>query len=365
MSQDENRHGIVPTGPRGLSIRSLSLVRRGLGDLLQMARDTTPNEDSAEAWTDRGLTLALPAFERPYLKGGAHNLEALECYEKALTIDPRYFRAWLWKGYSLDELGRWHEAIQAYDKAIEIDPSHCVSWLRKAEALYNLGHFEDARRYFDFALQLSSTENVSKWMERGLALQRLGRYEEALRCYDRVLNMEFPAGSPYGKAFAHSCAWNAKADNLSLMGRRLEAVECYDKSIALDYRHVTPWWNKAHTLGIMKKFDDAIRCCDRGIELFPECAANWWSHKGVILQDCGRLEEALVCHERALSSNPPEILGWYNKAIIQEQLGRAQDAIKSYEAYLAFGPPAKDASPAAIGVNYARERLQNLRSRTK
>lgn len=45
--------------------------------------------------------------------------EAIECYDKALEIDPRS-GAWWWKGKTLYKLGRFQEALQCYDKSLEI-----------------------------------------------------------------------------------------------------------------------------------------------------------------------------------------------------------------------------------------------------
>jgi tetratricopeptide (TPR) repeat protein len=48
--------------------------------------------------------------------------EAIECYDKALEIDPRS-GAWWWKGKTLYKLGRFQEALQCYDKSLETNPS--------------------------------------------------------------------------------------------------------------------------------------------------------------------------------------------------------------------------------------------------
>jgi len=48
--------------------------------------------------------------------------EALECYKKAIDIDPNDKDAWVNKGVTLNNLGRYEEAITALKKALRINP---------------------------------------------------------------------------------------------------------------------------------------------------------------------------------------------------------------------------------------------------
>lgn len=48
--------------------------------------------------------------------------EALECFDKALSLDPKNTHAWNQKGVALRSLGRYDEAIECFNKALEIVP---------------------------------------------------------------------------------------------------------------------------------------------------------------------------------------------------------------------------------------------------
>ena len=58
-------------------------------------------------------------------------------YDKALEIDPEYFKVWYEKGNVLSKLGKYDEANQAHDKAanIEIGPEDMKGWYNKGRAL--------------------------------------------------------------------------------------------------------------------------------------------------------------------------------------------------------------------------------------
>ena len=276
----------------------------------------------AEAWTREGLNVAATG----------RDLEALQFYEKALTIDPRNEHAWFHKGSSLYDLGG------------------------NGDISDRVGRFEQAIFCFDSALAISP-DNVSGWLWRGRALHQLGRYKEALLCYDKVFEIDHPTWTASARAHFYSDVWNSKGTSLYRMRRYRESIECYEKAIAMD-EFAFAWYNKGNSLREMTNFGEAIRCYDRTIELDPNHARSW-NNKGVCLRKMGQMKEALLCHERAVICNPPEILGWYAKALIQDDLERIEDAIHSYEKYLAVAPPDQPDN-----VKHAQERLQHLKSRS-
>ena len=70
--------------------------------------------------------------------------EAIECYNKAIELDPFYNDLWNGKGDCIDSLGKYEEAIKCYNKAIELDPTDKYSWSMKAHRLFNLERWEEA-----------------------------------------------------------------------------------------------------------------------------------------------------------------------------------------------------------------------------
>ena len=48
--------------------------------------------------------------------------EALECFDKVLSLNQKNTHAWNQKGVALRSLGRYDEAIECFNKALEIVP---------------------------------------------------------------------------------------------------------------------------------------------------------------------------------------------------------------------------------------------------
>jgi tetratricopeptide (TPR) repeat protein len=49
--------------------------------------------------------------------------EALESFEKAISLEPRNPQAWALKGRALDEMNNLSEAIRCYKVSLDINPS--------------------------------------------------------------------------------------------------------------------------------------------------------------------------------------------------------------------------------------------------
>lgn len=82
---------------------------------------TTKKGPTAKEWFDKGKALTR-----------SDPNEALQCYDKALAIDPQDADVWSWKGATLGALERDREAFQCYDKALAIDPQNVGAQKSKA-----------------------------------------------------------------------------------------------------------------------------------------------------------------------------------------------------------------------------------------
>lgn len=61
--------------------------------------------------------------------------EAMDCYARAVEIDPTYASAWNNKGSVLGVLYRLEEAIVCFDKALEINPHFAAALDNKRKAV--------------------------------------------------------------------------------------------------------------------------------------------------------------------------------------------------------------------------------------
>ena len=142
----------------------------------------------------------------------------------ATKDNPEEAEGWYTKGYNLARLGKYDEAINAYDEAIRLDPKYVNAWYAKGNNLNNLGRYDEAINAYDGAIRLDPKyENA--WYAKGVDLKKQERYDEAINAYGEAIRLD----PKYAKA------WYAKGNALKLLGRTTEADAAYAKAKELGY----------------------------------------------------------------------------------------------------------------------------------
>ncbi|CAD8214738.1 unnamed protein product [Paramecium octaurelia] len=109
------------------------------------------NFEEAERLLNEGLALRqLNKYE-----------EAIECYDKAISINPKYDLAWYNKGLALFYLNKKEEAIECYDKAISINPKYDSAWSNKGNSLFNLNKNEEANECCHQAISINPNNDAA------------------------------------------------------------------------------------------------------------------------------------------------------------------------------------------------------------
>jgi len=155
------------------------------------------------------------------------------------------------------ERGRWAEAVAACRKALEYEPGNL-----------------DARH------------------DLGLALREGGDPEAALAELNAV-----------AESRGDATAWNNVALTLWALGRREEAHAAFAKAIASDPSGADPWLNSALMFEEDRDWAAALSALERGGDLRQGDPMVWY-HKGLVLVELGRRQEARTAFENALELAP-------------------------------------------------------------
>ena len=146
-----------------------------------------------------------------------------------------------------DEARRKYEkAIECYSRALEINPNYAKVWYNKGNALSKLGRHEEAIECYDRVLEIN--QNFAAWYNKGVVLGELGRYEEEIECYDKALEIN--------PNFAG--ALNNKGVALSKLRRYEEAIEYYNKALEINPNYAEAWYNKGNVLDELRKYEEAV-----------------------------------------------------------------------------------------------------------
>ncbi len=161
-------------------------------------------------------------------------------------------------GYSFVEKSDYVKAIECFDKALELNPRNQEAWYNKGVCLGKLEKYEDAATCFDKALELNP-RNQEAWYNKGLILRKLEKHEDAATCFDKALEL-----NP-----KYQEAWYNKGLILGKLEKHEDAATCFDKALELNPRNQEAWYNKGLILGKLKKNEEAIECFDKALELNP------------------------------------------------------------------------------------------------
>lgn len=155
--------------------------------------------NKAKGWYDKGWDLARQG-----------NLEdAVQCYDKALEINPDYVEAWYNKGLAYIKLSNWGGAVECFDKVIKLQPENEEAWFNKGQALFKKGHYSESIKCYDKALELKPDYALAQTYK-----------EEAIKVKDTEKNTSSGGGGGGVNPF----------DTTSILNKAQNSADMYEES---------------------------------------------------------------------------------------------------------------------------------------
>ncbi|CAK77044.1 unnamed protein product (macronuclear) [Paramecium tetraurelia] len=254
--------------------------------------------------------------------------EAIECYDKVISINPKYYVSWNNKGTSLQSLKKFQDAIECFNQAISINPKYYVSWNNKGNALQNLTNYQEAIDCYEKAISINPKYDVA-WNNMGNALSSLNKYQESIKCFDKAIFI-----NPN-----NDLAWNNKGNQLQgiIVQAMHYKIQIFNKKQLNAMRKLFPQiqWQLAvrnyysgTSLINLNKYQEAVVCFDKAFSINPK-NENVWSNKGFALHNLKKYKDAIICYDKALSISITS-LRLQRKADSLFELENKQEAKKAY-----------------------------------
>ena len=133
------------------------------------------------------------------------------------------------KGIELRQKGKLVDALECFNRVLALDPGNVAALHNRGVALRAEGRFEEALASFERVIEREGN-NPLVWFNKGFVLSKLQRHEEAIKAFDRVLALD-PG---------HAASWYNKGKLLALVGRAEEADQHLQKARELGYTGGVP-----------------------------------------------------------------------------------------------------------------------------
>lgn len=223
------------------------------------------------------------------------------------------------------------QALECFEAAVELDPAYAEAWAGMADGYSTSG-------YSGFVPGASVMPNALEAARRALALNpNLAEAHNALACPSLLWSRDFAlAESAFLRAielnpsYAQARTWYALFYLHWAAGRTEEAQTILRQCLAEDplswYVHTMLGFSQT-TSGL---HDDAVRHTRRGAELSPTSYLAHWAYTES-LSNAGLCEEAVICAEKALEMSGRHVWALAGLAWAYARWGKRDAALRTFQ----------------------------------
>lgn len=220
-------------------------------------QDRKDNDGNLEELQRKGLSLhELGRYD-----------EALRCFDELLDKLPDKFHGskdeanvLILKANSMSAIGQGEEAINCYKRAIEIDPKDSNGWYNLGETLYNvIRDLKGAENAYKKALAINPKDDMA-WSSLGFVVSAQGKKDEAIASFDRAIAINPKLVN------AHGNKGTVLLENEDAEG----ALVCFETALEIDPGNPITWFFRGKALVHLGRIDKAIICMKRAVALAPK-----------------------------------------------------------------------------------------------
>jgi tetratricopeptide (TPR) repeat protein len=272
------------------------IAREHFENALDDANLIPANQYTAEYWNNKGIA-------HHYLQ---QYDEAINCFDKAIELDPNFYKAFHNKGLSLRNIGNYHEALRSIEKSITIKPQYYLAWNSKGLVLNDLRQYDKAIECFDKVISEHHGGVLVKYAisNKVIVFANTGNIGDAYNLAENEL-------SEINKQYA----LDTRAFVLFKMQKLDDAEELLNKAIIADKDDKLVWLHAGNVHHEKKEYDSAVRCYNKALKLDPDFAEAH-NDKAVSLSKQDMKDDAIQHLKNAITIKPSMATAHHNLAIL-------------------------------------------------
>ncbi|MEM7726108.1 MAG: tetratricopeptide repeat protein [Cyanobacteria bacterium P01_A01_bin.45] len=244
---------------------------------------------------------------------------ALLAFDEAIRLNPKFIRAYIFRGIIHTQIQEYESAIKDYTQAITLDPKEAFAYGGRGIAWNGLKDYKNA--IADFTQAIKINPQVAQFYKyRGTAHTKLQDYHRAVNDFTQAINIK----PRYTEAYLERGNIYYKLNN------QKKAIADYTQVIKLDPKYPKAYANRSVSYVKLKEYQNAVTDCNQALNIdskIVECHYN----KGLAYLNLGKYQQAVQEYNQALKFNPKSTIAYQNRGVARTMLTDIKGGIKDLQ----------------------------------
>ncbi len=210
--------------------------------------------------------------------------DAIESYDKSISLDPTFYLAYYGKGLALKKLRKYNEAIEAFRLCNEQNPSYANAYIELGKIYDRLGQDDSAIATYKAAVENSPSSYKAYYQLGSVYLDSKKDYNKAAQAFTQATQLN----PDYDLAFY------SLGVSLTELGRHDEALIALDNAIDVTRRRNwhSPHYRKAVIYNKIGNYRKAKEAADQALQLEDDYAPAAYE-AGKASKELGQYDQAI------------------------------------------------------------------------
>jgi len=222
--------------------------------------------------------------------------------------------------------GRLDEALDCYNRALSLDPKNEMVYNNRGLAYNRKGDFDEAFLDYCMAIGLDHDNSQAHSNRAGVYLKK-GMVDKALQDMDRAVELDPGSASNYSN----------RGDVRSRKGMRKEALEDFNRAIELDPKGPFHYIRRGILYYSFSQLDEAESDCTTAIELNDKISLFHYT-RALVYTEKGELDKAVSDLTSALELNPGDMNSYRKRGTIHYRRKDFDSALHDFTKIIGMEP---------------------------
>mgnify|MGYP001347918482 CR=1 FL=1 len=167
-----------------------------------------------------------------------HFKKAVESYERAIAINPKFIFAHNNLGNVFKDLSEFDKALAKYQDAIKLNPNYAEAYYNQGLVYKKICKYNESIKSFECALKIKS-DYIDAYFDLGQIFVTVGKFEEAIKNFQKVIDLKPDFTEAYNNIF-FTLLYMQKNNNdffLSLTKKFRSSLKTIDQNLFSKYQY--------------------------------------------------------------------------------------------------------------------------------